>query len=144
MASFITSLLESAHEYYDPTYQKQKEELKKFVQATGLISTAALIGSVAFAILGISLTASGGFAAVIGAPIIFASLPSGYLCYNANKVSENFNDIVSNPKQYQRLLELDPAFDKYKFKNKLTEGTFCFGWAIDCWLDEMVKSGIMR
>lgn len=83
MVNFISSFMENIHENIDPSYMKEKEETKKQLQAIGLVSTAALIVSIAIGLFGTASTASGGFGAVIGLPLILVSLPLGYFSFNA-------------------------------------------------------------
>ncbi|MBA3816436.1 MAG: hypothetical protein H0X29_07950 [Parachlamydiaceae bacterium] len=141
MVNFVSSFIESIHENIDPSYLKDKDQAKKNLKQIGLTSTATLVTSIVFGILGISLTASG---AAIGLPLILVSLPIGYLSFNVYNVSKNINDILDNPKDYQRLFVLDPGYDKQKIKTKLEQGTFCFSWIIELALDEVAKSNNMR
>lgn len=141
MINFICSSIENIHENIDPSYLKEKEGVKNNVLVIGLVSTATFVTSIAFAIFGIALTVSSGLGAFIGFPIILVSLPVGYLSYNAYKISKNTNDIIDNPKKYQRLFGLDPAFDKQKIKNKLEQGTFCFSSIVEIALEGVAKFG---
>lgn len=140
MASFISSFMENVHENIDPSYIREKEETKKQLQSIGLISTAILVASIALVIFGVALTASGGFSAIIGLPIILVSLPLGYLSFNAYKVTKNISDIEDNPKEYQRFIGWDLIWDKQKIKKKLEQETFCFSWIVDVAVEEMGKS----
>jgi hypothetical protein len=142
ISSFIGHLQDGAehiHENIDPEYKKQKTEIKDSLQKVGLMSTAAIAASVAFGILGITMTASGGLAAIVGVPLILVSLPLGYLAYNGYRVAENLNEIVDNPKKYQATFGLEDGFDKDKVKAKLKENTFGFSWIIDFAIDQLSK-----
>lgn len=142
MVSFsLASFLENIHETVDPAYLEAKEANKKGIQFVGFIATATFVASVASAIFGMALTVSSGFGAILGAPIILVSLPIGYASYNAAKVSKNINDIIDNPKEYQKLFGLHQVFDKQKIKKKLEQETFCFSWAVNVVVEAMVKSG---
>ena len=140
MTSIISSFIENVHENIDPSYLKEKREIKKNLQQVGLISTAASIASLAVGIFGLALTVSGGLGAIIGLPLILVSLPLGYLAFNTYKLSENMKDIIDNPKEYQRFFGLVPTFDKQKIKKKLEEETFCFSWAAELAAEAMAKS----
>ncbi|MBS0585280.1 MAG: hypothetical protein JSR76_03135 [Verrucomicrobia bacterium] len=137
MSGFI-SFIEKFHESVSPEYVKKKEGAQKEVQQVGLIATAALVGSVAFGVLGVLLTISGGFPAVIGLGLILVTLPLGYLAFNTYTASKNMRDIIDSPKEYQKFLGLDQAFDKQKIKNKVSEGTFWFNWIVDIAIDKMM------
>lgn len=144
MVNLIPSFLDYIHENIDPAYAERKKEVKKSIQAAGLISTAALVASIVFGVLGIALTTSAGVAVIFGLPIILVSLPVGYLSYNSYKTLENIKDVLENPKKYQNSFGLEDSFDKQSLKNKLTQGTFCFSWCIGFILEEMFKSGTLK
>jgi|JI9StandDraft_1071089.scaffolds.fasta_scaffold21419_5 hypothetical protein len=137
VSGFI-SLIEKFHESLDPVYLKKKEGAQKEIQQVGLVATAALVGSVAFGVLGILLTISGGFPAAIGLGLILVTLPLGYLAFNTYTASKNMRDIINSPKEYQKLLSLDQVFDKQKIKDKVSEGTFCFNWIVDIAVEKMI------
>jgi len=139
MVSFIPSLLENLHQGADPAYAKKKEESKALVAKVELASVAALVVSVAFGVLGIALTVSGGLSLILGFSIILVTLPAGYLVYNAYKTLENIDDVLDNPKKYQDAFGLTQTFNKELLKAKLKEGTFLFGWFASIAVEKISK-----
>jgi hypothetical protein len=137
------AFFESCHEALDPSYAVNKKNNLNSLKNLELISSAALISGIAFMVLGIALCSSG-LGAIIGVPLVLISIPTCYFSYNGTRVLENLQDIFDNPKKLQNLYLLDTSFDKYSFKNKLKEGTFCFNWFIDAAIEQMVNNGTAK
>jgi hypothetical protein len=124
ITNWISSSLENVHEEMNPEYKRQKQEFKDYL-------TLVKVASIAAAILGALLTATG-IGAIIGLPLL-------YLSANTYIVARNATDIADNPKQYQKYFGVNailgqdqaPKFDKEKTIAKLKEGTFLFDWAVE-------------
>lgn len=137
MTSFISSFVETVHENIDPSYVREKQQVKKGVQATGLISTATLVASIALGTIGIALTCGGLIAT--GLALTSVSLPLCYSSFNAYTVSKNISDIIDNPKQYQKITDFELTWDKQKIKKKLEQDTFCFSSIVDVAVEKVSK-----
>jgi hypothetical protein len=68
---------------------------------------------------------------ILGLPIIFVSIPIGYLSYNTTQVSKNILEILNNPKAYQNSYGISNTLDSKKLKAKLKENTFFFDFFIE-------------
>jgi hypothetical protein len=134
----ISSAVNQIRRHLDPVYVSQYREEKEACRRVGMVSLASIVGSVALDILGFSLATCGGIAAVIGASLLLASLPIGYLAYNCYTLSKNVLEIVNNPSAY-RILGLGPA-DRQRIRSKLGEGTFLCNWAVDIVMHDIVAA----
>lgn len=134
----FTELLENFHRSADPQYARDIDKARSALQDAGLWLTAVAVGSVAFGVIGISLTCGGGVGAALGTSLILVTLPLGYLSFNGTKVSKNLSDILNNPKEYITLKGFG-KLDKQKIKKKVEEETYCFHWIVDAMVDKMIK-----
>lgn len=139
MSSFVSNFFEGVHETSNPSYVKEKEELREKVQEAKSYSTAVLASSIALFILGIALIGTGA-----GIPLILVSLPMGYASYNFYKTCDNVKDIIDNPKQYQNIWGLDGTYNRQALRSKLAEGTIFFDWFADFIVAKLVKSDLAR
>lgn len=138
MIDYISPYMENIHENVDPAYKMEKEEAKRQLQPIGLVATATLIASIALGIFGIALAVSGGYGAIVALPLILISVPLCYLSYNAYKVTKNIDEIIDNPKKYQKFhYQQDPTLDMQKIKKKLAKDTICFRPVVDWFVDKM-------
>lgn len=144
MLSFIPSFAEYVHENVDHNYAKEKEELKGVFQTAQLISAAALVAGVAFTIFAFASIASGGLVGLGGLMMLTTSLPLVYFSYNSCRLAANLDNILENPKKYQNLFGLEETFNKRAFKQKISEGTYCFNWFISYLTDKLVKHGMVK
>ena len=102
------------------------DNLDEVVKIGKPLSVALMIGGVALTILGIVACASGGFAAIIGAPAILAGLSACYFGYNGYQVLENlsgtFNKGVVKGADALGLSDMAGPV----LKSRLAKNTFCF------------------
>jgi hypothetical protein len=137
LAYAIASAVDRIRRDIDPLYPNQFSEEKEDCRVLQLVAVAGIVGSVALAILGFFLSVPSGIAAIIGIPLLFASLPIGYVSYNLYTISKNMLEIFNNH-SYYRALGLG-YFDRQRVVSRLETGTFFADWAVD-----MIADGFCR
>ena len=101
-------------------------DLKSTCRTCSIIGVIGMIVSIALAIIGIALTATGCVGG--GVPLLVLSVPLAYFSYNGYKVSANALDVIDNYKDYENLVS---GANTQKIKKRVNEGTICFEYAVD-------------
>jgi hypothetical protein len=125
----IASTVDQIRRGVDSNYENRFNDEKQTCRTIGMISVAGIVAGVALDILGAGLVVCEGIAAVVGACLIFASLPCEYLGVNFRVISKNMLEIFNNHSVYRTLGV--GYFDRQRVQARLGRGSVLCNWAVD-------------
>jgi len=121
----LLRIIETIH----PASAEKKAECLRLCDAGKAYSLAALITSIALAIIGAACCIMGKY--LFGIPLVLFSLPLCYFSYNFYHTFEKSKDFCQNPLNYVLTNGLHFSPNLNEIKNRLKFNTIYFGWLID-------------